>query len=362
MHNAIGFPLTAGRHTSSGESRRARDLEDILRADPVLWPALQTARELNLPDWWVVSGAVYNTVWNAVTGRPPGYGIKDIDLFYFDPDTRWEAEDRIIRSGKRHFTGSIPVEIRNQARVHLWYEDHFGRPIAAHTDCRESIANFACETHAIGVRLTTDDRFEIYAPYGLDAVFDLRLVPNPVNRNRRTHEAKAERASALWPEISVDPWPEVTVVRCGQVEDWRALHALLVRAFAYMENRIDPPSSLNRMTPDEIARKAGEELCFIAHDGIDLIGCIFCKIDQSFLYVGKLAVNPAHQGKGIGKALMTAAETEARRLGLRALELQTRVELTENHRTFTRMGFTKSGETSHPGFDRATSITMRKPV
>ncbi len=188
--------------------KHADRLCEILQADPVIQRALQEARAFDLPDWWIVSGAVYNTVWNALTGRPSGYGIKDIDLFYWETDTSWESEDRVIQRGVAHFTPTPPVEIRNQARVHLWYERHFGRAIAPIPSSRASIADFACETHAVGVRLTQDDQMEIEAPYGLDAIFAMRMVPNLRNPNRATHEAKSARCKALWPELTIEPWPE----------------------------------------------------------------------------------------------------------------------------------------------------------
>ena len=74
-----------------------RRLTDIIRADPGLMHVLTTVRSLGLEDWRVFSGAVYQSVWNAVTGRPAGYGIRDYDLGYFDPDVSWDAEDAVIR-------------------------------------------------------------------------------------------------------------------------------------------------------------------------------------------------------------------------------------------------------------------------
>ncbi|TIT91191.1 MAG: hypothetical protein E5W43_32315, partial [Mesorhizobium sp.] len=65
------------------EEQRAAFLE-IVAADPLLAKTLARVRELALPDWLVVSGALYNSIWNHLTGKPPGYGIKDVDLFYFD--------------------------------------------------------------------------------------------------------------------------------------------------------------------------------------------------------------------------------------------------------------------------------------
>ena len=93
----------------------------IVSADPLVSDALARARSLNLPDWLVVSGVLYNSVWNHLTGKPSGYGIKDVDLFYFDDsDLSYEAEDAVIRRAARPFEGlQLPVEVRNQARVHL---------------------------------------------------------------------------------------------------------------------------------------------------------------------------------------------------------------------------------------------------
>ncbi len=192
---------------SRGEAALRGELERIIRATPFLMQTLERARAMDLPDCWLVSGAIYNRVWNALTGRPAEYGIKDLDLFYFDPDTSWEAEDQVIRRAAEIFAPEPPVELRNQARVHLWYKDHFGEAYAPLTSSREGIDRFAAKTHSVGVRLVADGALEIYAPYGLGDIFAMRVVPNTLLNNRATHEAKAARQKALWPELEVLPWP-----------------------------------------------------------------------------------------------------------------------------------------------------------
>ena len=77
-------------------------LIEIVRADPGLMHVLRTVRGLDLPDLRLVSGAVYQAVWNARTGRPAGYGIKDYDLAYFDgSDLSYAAEDVRDPTGRR---------------------------------------------------------------------------------------------------------------------------------------------------------------------------------------------------------------------------------------------------------------------
>jgi hypothetical protein len=189
------------------ETQRAAFL-NIVAADPLLAETLALVRELALPNWLVVSGALYNSVWNHLTGKPPGYGIKDVDLFYFDDtDLSYEAEDAVIQRAARHFEGlALPVEVRNQARVHLWYPMKFGKPCPRYASSSESVTYFASKTHAVGVRYDADGQLDLVAPFGLDDIFSFRITPNRVMDNQSTHEAKGARAKANWPEITVVPW------------------------------------------------------------------------------------------------------------------------------------------------------------
>jgi hypothetical protein len=196
------------RFEGLGRQAQEEALEGIVRSSPLLMDALARARAMGLPDWRLVSGAIYNTVWNALTGRPPLTGIKDVDLFYWDAgDLSYEAEDVVIQRGREVFAGSpVPVEIRNQARVHLWFEQHFGTPYAPLRSSAEGVDRFATRAHAVSVRLESDDTISIYAPYGLDDLFSFRIAPNRLIANRLTHETKAARAKAIWPELVVESW------------------------------------------------------------------------------------------------------------------------------------------------------------
>lgn len=185
------------------------ELAAIVRADPGLMHVLTTVRALDLPDWRLVSGAVYQAVWNARTGRPAGYGVKDYDLAYFDAsDLSYEAEDVVIKRVAAAFDEPVrsQVEVRNQARVHLWFQNRFGEPYEALGSTDEALGRFVAPSFAVGMRLEADDSLSVAAPFGLDDVFAMTIRPNP-NRPLARGWAKAvESARARWPELTViDP-------------------------------------------------------------------------------------------------------------------------------------------------------------
>lgn len=180
-------------------------LEAILRRSQPLMHVLRTLRALDLPDWLVFSGAVYQRVFNDLTGRPLDYGIKDYDVGYFDAsDLSYEAEDVVIRRVAAAFEPPLRemVEVRNQARVHLWFEGKFGEPYAPLTSSAEALTRFVSPVFAVGVRLDADDVMTILAPFGLDDVFALRMRHNPARRSPN-FDRVAERAKARWPELEV---------------------------------------------------------------------------------------------------------------------------------------------------------------
>lgn len=192
---------------SVDEAALAERLEAMVRASPTLMRVLTSLKDLALPDWRVASGAVFQTVWNALTGRPPDHGIRDYDVLYFDPDTSWTAEDAIIRRVAAAFPPelSTKVEARNQARVHLWFEGKFGAPYAPLASVDDALARFLTPANAVGVRLEPGGGLDIAAPFGLEDCFAMRLRPHltpsfgPANYAKITQGLKAR-----WPEATIE--------------------------------------------------------------------------------------------------------------------------------------------------------------
>ena len=185
------------------------------RCNRTLTEVLAGAAGMGLPGWYLVAGCLYQTVWNVVTGQPPEAGILDYDLAYFDDsDLSWDAEDAAITAGHEIFAGlPAPVQIRNQARVHLWYERKFGVPCPPHESTEAAIDTFEAAAACLGARVQPSGRWRIYAPYGLADVFNLVARPNPVLAPRHVYQAKTARWRQQWPGLTVLPWPEPPAAR-----------------------------------------------------------------------------------------------------------------------------------------------------
>src|SRR3984893_9467100 len=193
----------------ASESELTERLTAILSSMPPLMRVLSVGRHLCLPDWLLFSGAVYQPVINHLPGRVLDYVIKDYDLGYFDAsDLSYDAEDAVIRRVKAAFDEPLRsmVEVRNQARVHLWFEAKFREPYGPLSSTAEALERFASPTFAVGVRLESDDRLYIEAPFGLAHLFALRLPPTP----RRKTVGFARTAADVrrrWPEVVVEEQP-----------------------------------------------------------------------------------------------------------------------------------------------------------
>jgi len=177
-------------------------IETALR-NPFNRAILSRLPELALPDAWLVSGALFQAVWNVRTNRQPDFGIRDYDLFYFDPDTSWEAEDAAIRRAQDLLADlGVAVELRNQARVHLWYEEKFGKPYPPLRRTTDGIDRFLMQCAQVGMDANT----KIYAPQGFDDISAMIVRPNyTANFHPDRYWEKALRWQARWPELTILP-------------------------------------------------------------------------------------------------------------------------------------------------------------
>jgi hypothetical protein len=182
---------------------------ELVRCNPVVDEVLRRAEALDLAGWYLTAGCLFQTVWNVLYGHDPERGIRDYDLLYFDAtDLSWDAEDEVIRQCAEVFAGcGGEVEVRNEARVHLWYEDKFGVPCPPFRSVEDAIDCFAATACCVGIR-TSGPEVTVCAPHDFEDLFAFVLRPNPRLAPRIVYETKASRWRELWPRLTVLPWPQ----------------------------------------------------------------------------------------------------------------------------------------------------------
>jgi uncharacterized protein len=186
------------------------DLEVALEQNKWLREILERFEEIALPDSWLVAGSIAQTIWNLGCGRSAELGLKDVDLIYFDDqDLSFDAEashERRLRDLFRRLP--IKLDVKNDARVHLWYEERFGYAIKPYLSSADAIATFPTTATAVGVRRIRG-KLECRAPFGLDDLFGLVVRPNKRQITRPIYEAKVDRWRSIWPRLTFLRWGEM---------------------------------------------------------------------------------------------------------------------------------------------------------
>ena len=162
--------------SSGGDAER---LGAIVRRAPLLMEALRAARDVDAPDWLVSAGAIRDVVWDDMHRRPLSTPPRDVDLAFLDPaDLSSEREHAVERALHAHAAG-LPWQASNQAAVHLWYPQRFGRKVAPFTSSADAVATFPEIATCVGVRLMADDDMLVVAPHGLDDLLGCVCRQNP---------------------------------------------------------------------------------------------------------------------------------------------------------------------------------------
>lgn len=183
-------------------------LGEALRANELIWEALDRLPSLHLPDWYLGAGCIAQTVWNLAHGMPVHEGILDYDLVYFDPDLSEEAE--LSARDRAHALLAdlgLVLDVKNQARVHVWYRERFGYDIRPYASSRDAIETWPTTATAVGVRADGGE-LGVYAPFTLDDLLDLVVRANRVQITPEIYQAKADRWLRRWPGLVVLPWEQ----------------------------------------------------------------------------------------------------------------------------------------------------------
>ncbi|RZL03518.1 MAG: nucleotidyltransferase family protein [Rubrivivax sp.] len=184
---------------------QARFLADVLRNRHNA-QILERWASLHLKDGWLVAGCLFQTVWNVLSGQAPEGQIKDYDFFYFDAQDLSATGERAVQA---HVEGTladlgITVEVVNQARVHCWYEAHFGHPCAPLNSAKDGIDRFLMPATCVGINV-----HEVYAPHGLGLLYEGTLTMNPLTPHEPLFAKKAASYQRRWPWLRIVGSPGV---------------------------------------------------------------------------------------------------------------------------------------------------------
>ena len=175
---------------------------DDLMSNPINAELLARLPRLGLNQCYLTAGCLFQAAWNRISGHPAGWGVKDYDVFYFDDDDlSWEAEDTVIRR-VRELTAdlAVNVEVKNQARVHLWYKQRFNARYPQLVSSRDGIDRYLVTCTCIGIEVASG---ALYAPNGLGDVYEGLLRMNPVNSQPEQFLRKAQSYQSRWPWLRI---------------------------------------------------------------------------------------------------------------------------------------------------------------
>jgi hypothetical protein len=199
------FGSTASSATIDPVQRAA--LSRVLMASPVLAPFLARWRSIALPDCWLASGALAQTVWNDAFGFAPNHGLSDVDLVYFDATDLSEGAEARHAERLQQLFADVPLRIdaKNEARVHLWYAGKFGKALTPYTSTAHAISTFPTTATCVGVR-PDGSGLTITAPFGLSDLLGLIVRPNKTQISQDVYDAKVARWRPLWPGLTFVDW------------------------------------------------------------------------------------------------------------------------------------------------------------
>jgi len=191
------------------DSEEGSRLETIVRSSAILSPVLDRWPSISLPDCWLSGSVIAQTAWNEILGFPCHYGLADIDLVYFEADDLSAGAEMCQAVRVCSLLADLPIwtDVKNQARVHLWYNSKFGCAVAPYASTLHAIATFPTTAGAVGIR-PTPSGLSIFASFGLSDLLGLVVRPNKTQITRAIYETKTARWRNLWPQLRIADWLE----------------------------------------------------------------------------------------------------------------------------------------------------------
>lgn len=184
-------------------------LLDIVLSNKFIPDILDVCEKANLPNWYLAAGCIAGSVWNSVLGNPLEWGINDYDIIYFDKTQKDNLEKvRMIQK----LNPEVTIEVVNEAFVHTWIKDYLGFSIEPYSSSEDAMNTWGATASCIGIRKIGNE-YKIYAPYGLEDVFNLQVRPVQGVFISELFLKKAEKWKRKWPKLEILGYDKCVVVK-----------------------------------------------------------------------------------------------------------------------------------------------------
>lgn len=180
----------------------------ILKHNKDLMKILDYIYELNLPNFYIAAGSVFQTIWNYYDNKPLNFGIKDIDIIYYDDnDLSKENVKKLEDKITEHFKElNYKFDVKNEARMHLWYKEKLNKNINQYINSEDAIDHWIATVHSIGIT-KENDNIKVYAPYGLSDIFSRTIRPIKHKANsKKLYDKKVTSWQKRFEKLNIIEW------------------------------------------------------------------------------------------------------------------------------------------------------------
>ena len=186
------------------------EMINILSQNLELMDILNYIHELKLPNFYIAAGSIFQTVWNFYDNKELNYGIKDIDVIYFNKNNITLEKDLeyydLISKFCKEKGYKIEVDVSNEARMHIWTKEKYNIDIEPYTSSEDAIDKWIATVHAIGLT-KKNKKLEIYAPYGLSDIYSKTVRPiKHDNNSKELYDKKASDWNERFDNLNIIEW------------------------------------------------------------------------------------------------------------------------------------------------------------
>lgn len=186
-------------------------LVSILKKNKSLMMVLDYISELNLPNFYIVASSVFQIIWNYYDGKDLNFGIKDIDVIYYNNSDLSVEKDleyyNMINEYVKSNGFNYEIDVSNEARMHLWKMAHGqGENVEQYKNSEDAMGKWIATVHAIGIT-KENNKIKVYAPYGLSDIFSRTIRPIKHNDNsKELYDKKVESWKNRFDNLNIIEW------------------------------------------------------------------------------------------------------------------------------------------------------------